>query len=148
MWFNKKAVEKELDLAAEELEKFGYVDLADKVDYYNERLMTVKSSKEIPVIRRSLQRIEHEASRRQGGKKESKTIDKRKLAELKKKARERTLAKASKKRKVAKPNARTTRLEALLKRRDAKIAGEEKSDNLKEKIKARRLARLKTALKK
>ena len=76
MWFNKKAVEKELDLAAEELEKFGYVDLADKVDYYNERLMTVKSSKEIPVIRRSLQRIEHEASRRQGGKKKSKTIKK------------------------------------------------------------------------
>ena len=148
MWFNKKAVEKELDLAAEELEKFGYVDLADKVDYYNERLMEVKSSKEIPIIRRSLQRIEHEAARRQGGKKKSKTIDKRKLAELKKNARERQLAKVSKNRKVTKPNARTTRLEALLKRRDAKIAGEEKSDNLKEKVKARRLARLKTALKK
>jgi len=148
MYFNKKAVEKELDLAAEELESFGYVDLADKVDYYNERLMAVKSSKELPIIRRALKRIESEASRRQSGKKESKTIDKRKLAELKKKAKERKLAKTIKDRKKVKPNARTTRLEALLKQRDKKIANEEKSVSLKEKVKARRLARLKAALQK
>lgn len=148
MWFNKKAVEKELDLASEELEGFGYVDLADKVDYYNERLMEVKSNKELPVIRRALQRIEHEASRRRSGKSENKTIDKRKLAELKKNARDRKLAKVIKDRKEAKPNARTTRLEALLKQRDKKIANEEKDDNLKAKVKARRLARLKNALKK
>lgn len=147
MYFNKKAVERELDLAAEELDGFGYKDLADKVDYYNERLMEVDSSKDLPIIRRSLQRIEREASRRRGGKKESKTIDKRKLTELKKKAREHKLAKALKDRKVAKPNARTIRLEALLKQRDKKIAAEDKVGNLKEKVKARRLARLRDALK-
>jgi len=147
MYFNRKAVEKELDLAAEELDSFGYKDLADKVDYYNERLMEVKSSKALPIIRRSLQRIEREATRRRGRKKESKTIDKRKLVELKKNARERKLAKAIKDRKTAKPNARITRLEALLKQRDKKIAGEEKVANLKHKVKARRLARLKAALK-
>ena len=33
MNFDKKAVQHELDLAAEELEKHGQKDLADKVDY-------------------------------------------------------------------------------------------------------------------
>lgn len=148
MWFNKKAVERELDLAAEELDKFGYKDLADKVDYYNERLMEVKSNKEIPAIRRGLKRIENEASRRQKGGKESKTIDKRKLAELKKNARERKIKKALADKKEAKPNARTNRLEALLKKRDAQIAKEDKVSNLKDKVKARRLARLKEAIEK
>jgi len=145
MWFNKKAVERELDLAAEELDKFGYKDLADKVDYYNERLMEVKSSKEIPVIRRALKRVEREASRRQG-KKENKTIDKKKLAELKKKARMRKIKTAIDEKKKGKPNTRTNRLEALLKKRDAMITKEDKAENIKEKVKARRLARLKEAI--
>lgn len=147
MWFNKKAVERELDLAAEELDKFGYKDLADRVDYYNERLMEVKNNKEIPAIRRSLQRVEREASRRRQGKtKKSKTIDKRKLAELKKKAQMRKIKKAKEEKKT-KPNARTNRLEALLKKRDARIAKEDKVNSLKDKVKARRLARLQEAIK-
>ena len=148
MWFNRKAIEKELDQAAEELDKFGYKDLADKVDYYNERLMAVKSSKDIPIIRRELQRIENEASRRQNGKKETRTIDKRKLAELKKKARQRKILKALKTRRAKKPNTRTTRLEALLNKRDGKLASNEKVLNLKDKVRARRLARLNGAVKK
>jgi len=147
MWFNKKAVEKELDKAAEELDKFGYKDLADKVDYYNERLMAVKSTKEIPRIRRGLERIENEASRRQGKKGKSKTIDKRKLAELKKKARDRKIVKALKERKAKRPTVRTTRLNALLNKRDKKLAKEEQVDTLKEKVRARRLARLNEAIK-
>ena len=148
MWFNKKAVERELDLAAEELDKFGYKDLADKVDYYNERLMEVKSSKEIPAIRRSLQRVEREASRRRQGKtKTAKTVDKRKLDELKRKARARKIKKALDEKK-AKPNTRTNRLEALLKKRDAQISKEDKVASLKDKVKTRRLARLKDAIEK
>ena len=152
MWFNKKAVERELDLAAEELDKFGYKDLADKVDYYNERLMEVKSSKEIPVIRRALQRVEQQASRRQASRRQagktkgSRTVDKRKLDDLKKKARMRQLRKALAERK-SRPNARSNRLEALLKRRDAQIAKEERVTSLKDKVKARRLARLKEVIK-
>jgi len=148
MWFNKKAVEKELDKAAEELEKHGYVDLADKVDYYNECLMKVKSEKDIPSIRRGLERIEHEASRRQGKKSGKRTIDKRKLAELKKRSHQRKVIKALKNRKTNQPNTRNARLTALLAKRDKKISGEENVGTLKDKVRARRLARLAQALKK
>lgn len=60
---NLKAVQKELDLAAEELEKQGHKDLATKVDFYNDRLQRA-ASKEIPLIRRALQRIQIESARR------------------------------------------------------------------------------------
>lgn len=64
MKFDKKALQRELDLAAEELEKVGYSDLALKVDKYNSFLMEGATKKHIPAIRRSLARITREAKRR------------------------------------------------------------------------------------
>ena len=63
MKFNKKAVQDQLDLAASELEKSGFADLAEKVDYYNDRLVKETAS-ELPLIRRALQRILHVAKQR------------------------------------------------------------------------------------
>ena len=64
MVFDKDAVRAELDSAAEELEKYGHADLAKKVDYYNDRLLTA-STKEISKIARALQRIKVETLRRE-----------------------------------------------------------------------------------
>lgn len=63
MKFDKKAVQGELDLAAQELENAGYGDLAEKVDYYSDRLVNAHA-KEIPLISRALRRIQLEAKRR------------------------------------------------------------------------------------
>lgn len=63
MAFNPKAVQHELDLAASELEKAGHADLAEKVDYYADRLVKA-STGEVPLIRRALSRIMDEAKRR------------------------------------------------------------------------------------
>jgi len=63
MAFNRKAVQRELDLAATELENAGQTDLAGKVDYYNNRLMQATAG-EVPLIRRALSRIMEEAKRR------------------------------------------------------------------------------------
>lgn len=60
---NLTAVRRELDLAAEELDKKGFKDLADKIDFYNARLQRA-SAKEIPLIRRALRRVQIESSRR------------------------------------------------------------------------------------
>jgi hypothetical protein len=99
MRFNKQAVQHELDLAAEELDKSGYKDLADKVDYYNSRLANA-SETELPLIRRSLSRIQSEAQNRiakveaNEKKEESKDSLKAKLATLR-------VRRASEKRKAA-----------------------------------------------
>jgi hypothetical protein len=63
MRFDKRAVQRELDLAAEELERAGHFDLAEKVDYYSNRLMQA-SADEVPLLRRALSRINIEANRR------------------------------------------------------------------------------------
>jgi hypothetical protein len=71
MKLNKKALQKELDVAADELETLGHTDLADMVDHYNDRLMTSATVKDVNLVRRALQRIEREASRREDNKKEA-----------------------------------------------------------------------------
>jgi hypothetical protein len=63
MKFDKEAAQSQLDLAANELEKSGFADLAEKVDYYNNRLMKAGAS-EIPLIKRALHRIQQEAKKR------------------------------------------------------------------------------------
>jgi hypothetical protein len=65
MKFTKEAVQTEVDMAADELEKAGHTDLAEKVDYYGNRLM-VATAGEVPLIRRALSRILEEARRRMG----------------------------------------------------------------------------------
>jgi len=55
--FNKKAVRHELDKAALELDKHGHKDLADKVDYYNKRLMAAKTDRDVQVLHRAINRI-------------------------------------------------------------------------------------------
>jgi hypothetical protein len=64
MKLNKKAIQKELDFAAEELERHGYIDLAHKIDQYNTKLMASDDEKEIPAIRAELVKVEKEAQRR------------------------------------------------------------------------------------
>ena len=79
MKFNKTAVQKELDMAAEELEKAGHADLASKVDYYGGRLMTATAG-EVPLLRRALSRILDEAKRRMAA------VEKKEPSEAEKKA--------------------------------------------------------------
>jgi hypothetical protein len=63
MSVDKKAVQKELDLAADEMERLGYMDLAGHVDKYNNRMVEAKSG-EVATIYRALQNICVEAERR------------------------------------------------------------------------------------
>jgi len=59
-------IQKELDLAAEELDRKGYRDLADKVDFYNNRLTKTSSKRGTDLIRKALERIDEETDRRDG----------------------------------------------------------------------------------
>jgi hypothetical protein len=63
MKFNKTAVQHELDMAAHELEKAGFTDLAETVDYYANRLINATAG-EVPLLRRALSRILDESKRR------------------------------------------------------------------------------------
>ena len=62
MKFNKTAVQRELDLAAEELEKAGHKDLAARVDYYGSRLINA-TVVEVPLLQRAIARILVEAKK-------------------------------------------------------------------------------------
>ena len=64
MLFNKKAVQKILDRAAKLFDTAGFEDLADKVDYYNMRLLASESKEEVDILVRALKRVEKEAQRR------------------------------------------------------------------------------------
>jgi hypothetical protein len=63
MGISIKSAQRQLDLAAEELECAGHPDLAEKVDYYNAR-MAQASKGEVELIKRALSRIQIEAKRR------------------------------------------------------------------------------------
>lgn len=99
MRFNKKALQRQLDLAAQELEDKGYSDLADQVDKTNEKLMHA-SPEEIPAIRARLTKINAEADRRSGKRPAAKT---RALSRLRQKARARQPAslQSARKRRIA-----------------------------------------------
>ena len=56
MALNRQAIQQSLDMAAQQLENVGYSDLAARVDYYNNLVMNA-SEKEIPIIKRALNRI-------------------------------------------------------------------------------------------
>lgn len=60
---DKKAVQERLDKAAEALDRAGHADLAARIDYYSDKLVTA-SEEEEPLIRRSLARVYNEAKRR------------------------------------------------------------------------------------
>lgn len=72
MKFNAQALQREMDLAAEELERAGHLDLAERVDRYNAVLLSA-SKKDLPQIHRGLSRIQAEYEQRmnQAGKKEA-----------------------------------------------------------------------------
>lgn len=145
MKLNKKAVQKELDLAAEELERHGYVDLAHKVDQYNKKLVTSRSEDDIPTIRAGLISVEKESQRRLRAfdRKEIPDARKEKAKNALQRARrvaERKKALADRKEKRAKSRAklrpRSSRLGKLLESRTAS-----KGKSLREE----RLARLELA---
>jgi hypothetical protein len=63
MKFNAQALQREMDLAAEELEHAGHLDLAERVDRYNALLLSA-SKKDLPQIHRGLSRIQAEYEQR------------------------------------------------------------------------------------
>jgi hypothetical protein len=62
MALDKKALQRELDIAAEELDKAGFAELADRVDQYSIMLMHA-SEKQLPQIHRGLSRIQSDYER-------------------------------------------------------------------------------------
>ena len=86
---NRKAIQKDLDLAAAEFDKKGWKDLADKVDRYSSKLVTSKDKAEISMIGRALERVNREADRRSGKSKDKDSARK----QLAKKVRDRKASK-------------------------------------------------------
>jgi len=85
MKFDKDTAQSQLDLAASELENAGFADLAEKVDYYADRLMKATAS-EIPLVKRALHRVQKEAKKRLDAAQKAKPAtkeDKAKAATLK-----------------------------------------------------------------
>lgn len=71
MKFDAKVLQREMDLAAEELEKAGYLDLAARVDQYSIMLATAKKE-DLTNLHRGLSRVqvEYEQREKQACKKE------------------------------------------------------------------------------
>jgi hypothetical protein len=63
MKLDKQDMQNELDKAAMALEKAGFKDLAERVDYYCNRLMAAQAT-EVPLIKRALSRVREEARKR------------------------------------------------------------------------------------
>lgn len=63
MALDRTALQHELDLAAEELDKAGHQDLADRVDQYSEMLVQAKDE-DIAKIHRGLSRVQMEFEQR------------------------------------------------------------------------------------
>lgn len=72
MKFDAKVLQREMDLAADELERSGYLDLAARVDQYNAMLLTAKKE-DLASLHRGLSRIqaEYEQRAKQDQKKEA-----------------------------------------------------------------------------
>lgn len=122
---NLKAIQKQLDFAASELDRQGHEDLANKVDFYSDRLQRA-SSNEVPLIRRALIRVNLEAKRRQASedKKEgTKKVVSERVAELRKRLAERRNMKNA----LSDKRAKLLKL-AMLKRRMARRRAELKKD--------------------
>ncbi len=88
MKFDKAAVQKELDIAADHLERAGQTALATKVDYYAARLMKA-SAGEIPLLQRAIKRIYDDAQKQIAAAKTDvpKNVEKAKKATTNAKAR-------------------------------------------------------------
>jgi hypothetical protein len=76
---NYKLVQRQLDIAAEELEKKGHSDLSDKIDTCNAKLEKA-TAEERRVIAGVLQKIDREADRREASKKPKGRINPRQVA--------------------------------------------------------------------
>lgn len=64
MKFDAKVLQREMDLAAEELEKAGYLDLAARVDQYSILLATAKKE-DLANLHRGLSRVQAEYEQRE-----------------------------------------------------------------------------------
>ncbi len=64
MKFDAKILQREMDLAAEELEKAGYLDLAARVDQYSILLATAKKE-DLANLHRGLSRVQAEYEQRE-----------------------------------------------------------------------------------
>lgn len=150
MRFNKEAVQRELDLAAEEMERHGYVDLANKIDQYASLIMKADEGLDLQEIRRGLERVERESSRRKANFVEK---DEKEVIAAKRQLIQKKLAKLREERKQAvrkdiekkqAPNARSEKLAKLIEK--ARARKHEKTlasrvEDLKLRVRKRRLAR-------
>jgi uncharacterized membrane protein YqiK len=138
MAIDKTAVQKELDLAAHELEKAGHKDLADKVDYFGDRLMRATAG-EVPLVRRALSRVLDEAKRRMRAaepkddarveKAKHATTQARRVSAVKKEVLRRRLLEIASKRKAA-----MKRLESLREGRQERSSAESLRENRRQRI--------------
>lgn len=128
MSISRKSAQRQLDIAAEELEQAGWADLAEKVDYYNNRLAAADNG-EIAIIARALSRIQIEANKRMknAARKEDKPEKEKKAHAATMKAR----------------RASENRKEALRKKLREIAARRKRTANRLEKLRAARQARLK-----
>ena len=60
---DKTELQSSLDLVAEEMERAGFADLGEKIDYYNDRLTTANAA-EVALIKRALRGIHTTAKSR------------------------------------------------------------------------------------
>ena len=113
--FNKKAVRHELDKAAVELDKHGHKDLADKVDYYNTRLMAAKTDRDVQILHRAINRVYKEACRREQPPK-AKKVSKAKSAVLRARRLATRKLESQKRRESAKKDNKSTNRSIKLKK--------------------------------
>jgi len=92
MKLNKKALQRQLDLSAQELDGKGYRDLSDSVDGISNELMST-DMEGVPALREQLETVSVESDRRDG---KAPSEENRALARAKVKAKLAALKKGSK----------------------------------------------------
>jgi len=148
---NYRMIQRELDLAAEELDRKGHRDLADQVDYFNERLSHTDDPEEIEGIKQALKKIDIQARRRdRGGRGTGRSslrarLLRRRLAQrsLRSRPRSRLAARRRLLRDEDEPRSRlAARRLALRRRLAARSRAPRRRSSRLESLRARRLARL------
>ena len=143
--FDRKAIQADLDTAAEELDKKGLTDLADKVDFYSNLLNTASDKALLTVkkiAKRGLQRVQAEVTNREKSTSTKSTARKALIERLR--ARKSRVAKMEKRAEsLKKIRARRAMLDRIRARREA---AKEKDTDLRagrtSRIRSRMLARI------
>lgn len=139
---NKKAVQKELDLAAEELERHGYVDLANRVDQYASLIMKANKDTDLQELRRGIERVQREAKRRSDVFSRKERVNKKALLQNKLAALRKAKSEKVKKEQLSKSGSeKLAKLIEQARARKSEKSKDARKEDLKKKIRERRLAR-------